>query len=54
MRYSDMCPYNIGHKSRHLEFARDALFNKYCQGSTRPKVFVTRGGSEYRHGKLYK
>jgi hypothetical protein len=61
MQLSDTCPYWIGHAKRmhQPEFVKNSLFRFYCSGIRKrlarsrydpPK----RGGSEYRHGKLYK
>jgi hypothetical protein len=60
-RYSDTCPYHIRHAVTlpKLKFIKAAWFRFYCNGSKRVirrggKYPTKRGGSEYRHGKLYK
>lgn len=61
MQLSDTCPYWNGHKTRHLPFQHAALFRFYCSNLKSPLVraprtlgTIKRGGSTYRHGKLYK
>lgn len=65
MKLSDSCPYHYDHaaKMHQPEFVRESLFRFYCSNTrgltsrhrrySHAKV-PKRGGSTYRHGKLYK
>lgn len=61
MKLGDTCPYWMGHRAErgHLSFMGDAWFRFYASNSKRVikrggKYPPLRGGSEYRHNKLYK
>lgn len=63
IKYSDVCPYSIAHREKmhQPEFVKESLFRLYCSNTRMlmrraPRAIgtVKRGGSEYRHGKLYK
>lgn len=54
-KFSATCPYWLGHKTLHLTFMHDALFRFYCNNHKgRHGPYLKRGGTHYKHGKLYK
>lgn len=57
MKHGAQVPYFSAHAAEmhQLPFVKESLFRQYCSGTRRPKHFKPdRGGSSYRHNKLYK